>query len=193
MVGMKSYGRAPTFLLRTGYEQARSVVAALAGDWEAARNVELVLPETGVCNRVAAAGRRRRHRRAWSAELRVLRLSTEPELPGPAWRTRAWAIVGALSITETVSWGILYYAFAAFLVPMQRELDASAAQLTGAFSLALAVSALAGVFVGRHLDRHSPRTLMTVGSIAGTGAGRRVVAGRTAWWPSTRCGSRSAW
>lgn len=54
MVGMKSYGRAPTFLLRTGYEQARSVVAALAGDWEAARHVELVLPETGVCNRAAA-------------------------------------------------------------------------------------------------------------------------------------------
>ena len=53
MVGMKSYGRAPTFLLRTGYEQARSVVAALAGDWEAARSVEFVLPETGVCNRVA--------------------------------------------------------------------------------------------------------------------------------------------
>jgi thioredoxin reductase len=50
VVGMKSYGRAPTFLLRTGYEQVRSVVAALAGDWEAARRVELVLPETGVCN-----------------------------------------------------------------------------------------------------------------------------------------------
>jgi len=50
MVGMKSYGRAPTFLLRTGYEQVRSVVAALAGDWEAARRVELVLPETGVCS-----------------------------------------------------------------------------------------------------------------------------------------------
>jgi hypothetical protein len=47
---MKSYGRAPTFLLRTGYEQVRSVVAALAGDTEAARRVELVLPETGVCN-----------------------------------------------------------------------------------------------------------------------------------------------
>lgn len=54
MVGMKSYGRAPTFLLRTGYEQVRSVAAALAGDWEAARRVELVLPETGVCNRSAA-------------------------------------------------------------------------------------------------------------------------------------------
>ena len=46
---MKSYGRAPTFLLLTGYEQVRSVVAALAGDETAARNVELVLPETGVC------------------------------------------------------------------------------------------------------------------------------------------------
>jgi hypothetical protein len=49
IVGMKSYGRAPTFLLRTGYEQVRSVAAALAGDWEAARRVELTLPETGVC------------------------------------------------------------------------------------------------------------------------------------------------
>lgn len=50
IVGMKSYGRAPTFLLMTGYEQVRSVVAALAGDWDAAKRVELVLPETGVCN-----------------------------------------------------------------------------------------------------------------------------------------------
>jgi thioredoxin reductase len=50
IVGMKSYGRAPTFLLLTGYEQVRSVVAALAGDWEAASQVELVLPETGVCS-----------------------------------------------------------------------------------------------------------------------------------------------
>jgi hypothetical protein len=55
VVGMKSYGRAPTFLLRTGYEQVRSVAAALAGDWEAARRVELVLPETGVCSGSAAA------------------------------------------------------------------------------------------------------------------------------------------
>ena len=49
VVGMKSYGRAPTFLLLTGYEQVRSVVCALVGDEEGARNVELVLPETGVC------------------------------------------------------------------------------------------------------------------------------------------------
>ncbi len=48
-IGVKSYGRAPTFLLLTGYEQARSVVAAIAGDMEAADNVQLVLPETGIC------------------------------------------------------------------------------------------------------------------------------------------------
>ena len=49
-IGVKSYGRAPTFLLATGYEQARSVVAALDGDWDTARNVQLDLPETGVCS-----------------------------------------------------------------------------------------------------------------------------------------------
>ena len=49
IIGMKSYGRAPTFLMATGYEQARSVAAALCGDWEAARAVQLNLPETGVC------------------------------------------------------------------------------------------------------------------------------------------------
>jgi hypothetical protein len=49
LVGMKSYGRAPTFLLATGYEQVRSVAAALAGDQEAADRVELQLPETGAC------------------------------------------------------------------------------------------------------------------------------------------------
>ncbi|MGS2618259.1 FAD-dependent oxidoreductase [Micromonospora sp. LZ34] len=53
-VGMKSYGRAPTFLMATGYEQVRSVVAALAGDWAAARDVQLELPETGVCNSTPA-------------------------------------------------------------------------------------------------------------------------------------------
>jgi hypothetical protein len=50
IVGSKSYGRAPTFLMATGYEQVRSVVAELAGDPVAARQVHLVLPETGVCS-----------------------------------------------------------------------------------------------------------------------------------------------
>jgi hypothetical protein len=49
LVGMKSYGRAPSFLILTGFEQVRSVVAAIAGDHDAAARVDLVLPETGVC------------------------------------------------------------------------------------------------------------------------------------------------
>jgi hypothetical protein len=60
IAGMKSYGRAPTFLMMTGYEQVRSIAAEIAGDHDAARRVELVLPETGVCNgpapSAAAAG-----------------------------------------------------------------------------------------------------------------------------------------
>ena len=72
VVGMKSYGRAPTFLAMTGYEQVRSVAAALAGDDAAARRVELTLPETGVCGGAGlfdadesprARGRRRLGRR----------------------------------------------------------------------------------------------------------------------------------
>jgi hypothetical protein len=50
LVGAKSYGRAPTFLLATGYEQVRSVVAEISGDRAAAADVQLALPETGVCS-----------------------------------------------------------------------------------------------------------------------------------------------
>ncbi|MDP3319793.1 MAG: hypothetical protein Q8S58_11750, partial [Bosea sp. (in: a-proteobacteria)] len=56
IAGMKAYGRAPTFLLATGHEQVRSIVAALAGDHEAVRRVELVLPETGVCSATPGGG-----------------------------------------------------------------------------------------------------------------------------------------
>jgi thioredoxin reductase len=52
--GMKSYGRAPTFLMITGYEQVRSIAADIAGDRAAAERIELVLPETGVCSRSTA-------------------------------------------------------------------------------------------------------------------------------------------
>jgi len=78
-----------------------------------------------------------------------------------------WVVVGTLATTETISWGILYYAFAAFLVPMQRDLGWSTAALTGAYSLALLVSGLAALPVGRWVDRHGPRLLMTLGSIGG--------------------------
>jgi hypothetical protein len=56
VVGAKSYGRAPNFLMATGYEQVRSVVAVLAGDMRAADDVQLELPETGVCNTRFAYG-----------------------------------------------------------------------------------------------------------------------------------------
>ena len=81
--------------------------------------------------------------------------------------SRGWAIVAALSVTETVSWGVLYYVFAVVLLPMQRELGFSAAELTGAFSLGVLVAGIAGIGVGRFLDRRGPRVLMTAGSLAG--------------------------
>ena len=78
-----------------------------------------------------------------------------------------WVVAGTLAVTETVSWGVLYYAFSVFLVPMQAELGWSPARLTGAYSLALLLSGLAAPFVGRWLDRHGPRALMTAGSLLG--------------------------
>ena len=89
--------------------------------------------------------------------------SPETQDPGRA----PWSLVGVLSVTETVSWGILYYAFAVLLVPMQEGLGLSAAAVTGAFSLGLVASGVAGIFVGRFLDGHGPRALMTAGSAAG--------------------------
>jgi MFS family permease len=77
-----------------------------------------------------------------------------------------WVLVFTLALTETTSWGILYYAFTVFLTPMQAELGWSRADLTGAFSMALLLSGLAGIPVGRWLDRHGPRLLMTLGSCA---------------------------
>ncbi|MEK9282789.1 NAD(P)-binding domain-containing protein [Bradyrhizobium sp. ISRA442] len=56
LAGMKAYGRAPTFLMITGYEQVRSIAADIAGDREAAERVELELPETGVCTRGGVEG-----------------------------------------------------------------------------------------------------------------------------------------
>ena len=78
-----------------------------------------------------------------------------------------WKIVGALSLTETVSWGVLYYAFTVFIVPMRDELGWSLTTLTGAYSLALLLSGLCAPLVGSWLDRRGPRLLMTAGSIIG--------------------------
>ncbi|MGY1723491.1 MFS transporter [Blastococcus sp. SYSU DS0533] len=78
-----------------------------------------------------------------------------------------WRMVWALAVTETVSYGVLYYSFAVFLVPMREELDASTAQLSGALTLSLALSGLGAVVVGRWLDRWGARWVMTTGSLLG--------------------------
>jgi MFS family permease len=78
-----------------------------------------------------------------------------------------WHMVWALSATVTVAYGVLFYAFAVFVVPMREELGASTGQLSGALSLAIAVHGAAAVAVGRHLDRHGARWLMTTGSLVG--------------------------
>jgi MFS family permease len=74
----------------------------------------------------------------------------------------------AVAIAQITSWGVLYYAFTVFLDPMQREFGWSTATLTGAYSLALLVSGIAAVPVGRWLDQYGPRLLMTLGSIFAT-------------------------
>ncbi len=71
-----------------------------------------------------------------------------------------------VSLTETISWGVLYYAFTVFVKPMQASLGWSTAELTGAFSLALLCSAGAALPAARVLDRHGTRWLMTIGSCA---------------------------
>jgi MFS family permease len=78
-----------------------------------------------------------------------------------------WAIVAALAITETVSYGILYYAFSIFIDPMRNQFGWSSSTITGAFSVALLISGLSAPLVGMWLDRHGPRLLMTAGSILG--------------------------
>ncbi len=92
-------------------------------------------------------------------------------ISGLRWRLRAeygWVIVATLSITETVTWGIVYYGFPVFLRPMEEDLGASRVAVTGAFSVGLGVSALAALPVGRWIDRHGARGLMTTGSCLAT-------------------------
>jgi MFS family permease len=83
----------------------------------------------------------------------------------PAQWYYGWALVGALGITETASYGVLTYAFAVFIAPMSAELGWTKAQITGAYSIGVLVAGLSAVGVGRWVDRHGARGLMTAGSI----------------------------
>jgi MFS family permease len=77
-----------------------------------------------------------------------------------------WVLATVLGFTETVSWGVLYYAFSVLIAPTAAELGWSRGQISGALSAMLVVSGLAGLGMGRWLDEHGPRQLMTAGSIA---------------------------
>ena len=78
-----------------------------------------------------------------------------------------WRMVWALSVTETVSYGALFYCFAVMVVPMRAAFDASTAQVSGALTLAIAVTGLASLPVGRALDRSGARWVMSAGSLLG--------------------------
>ncbi|HEX2314632.1 MAG TPA: MFS transporter [Thermomonospora sp.] len=83
-------------------------------------------------------------------------------------------IVAALAVSQTAGYGVLYYTFAVLLPEMRADLRTGTAQITGALTLALLVAAVAAVPVGRHLDAHGGRGLMTAGSVVAT-------AGVAAW------------
>jgi sugar phosphate permease len=76
-----------------------------------------------------------------------------------------WLLAVVLGFTSNVSWGVLYYAFSVFIPPTTQELGWSRAEVSGALSVMLVVSGLVGLGVGRWLDEHGPRLVMTAGSI----------------------------
>ena len=87
---------------------------------------------------------------------------------GRAGPRRGWLLVATLAVAETTSYGVLAYAFGVFLVPMGDDLGWSRTALTGAFAMAVIVSGVAAIPVGRWLDGHGARTLMAAGSAGAT-------------------------
>ncbi|MGN9763792.1 MFS transporter [Micromonospora sp. SD12] len=79
-----------------------------------------------------------------------------------------WRIVAALAVTSTVGYGVLYYAYAVLLAPMASTLGVSTTAVTGALTASVLAGALTAIPVGRWLDHHGGRALMTAGSLAAT-------------------------
>ncbi|MFF0390969.1 MFS transporter [Kitasatospora sp. NPDC004615] len=96
--------------------------------------------------------------------------TTHGAATGTPLRSRPRAALPALCITQITGWGILYYAFPVLLSHITRSTGWSTQATTAAFSAALLTSALAGIPVGRLLDRRGPRTVMTAGSVLGAAA-----------------------
>ncbi|MGW2273179.1 MFS transporter [Streptomyces yangpuensis] len=86
---------------------------------------------------------------------------------GTGVRSRPRAVLPALCLTQITSWGIVYYAFPVLNPAITAATGWSAGATTAAFSAALVVSAIAGIYVGRVLDHRGPRLVMTAGSVLG--------------------------
>lgn len=102
--------------------------------------------------------------------------------PGTQRRGGLRRVLVTLCITETTSWGILYYAFPVLAGRISADTGWSLTRLTAAFSLGLVVAAILGIGVGRWLDRHGPRWLMTAGSVLAVAAVVGVAAAPTFGW-----------
>ena len=141
---MKSYGRAPTFLMATGYEQVRSIAAALAGDWAAARDVQLDLPETGVCSSTLGA-------KAMLDDA-AARYGLGPEIPG-----------------QLISAALRHLPAAGTVADATR---AAAAELGIDPDVALQLAALAGDQFDAAADTSTlPRAELSLISVSGNGGG----------------------
>lgn len=80
---------------------------------------------------------------------------------------RSWILVVVLALGQVCSWGSIYYSFSLFVVPMEQELGWDRTEINGAISIGLLVTGLCAFWVGRWVDRHGGRGLMTFGSLAG--------------------------
>ncbi|MEV0172668.1 MFS transporter [Streptomyces sp. NPDC050803] len=94
-------------------------------------------------------------------------LDTSGAATGTGNRSRPRAALPALCATQITGWGVVYYAFPVLNPQITAETGWSTTNTTAAFSAALLVSALAGIPVGRILDRRGPRAVMTTGSVLG--------------------------
>ena len=198
-VGIKSYGRAPTFLLLTGYEQVRSVAAAIAGDIASADTVRLVLPETGVCTvpvslsgtssqgccggpapaavdaccvddaKAKASGKSGCGCGSTQA-IAAMRSDDCRDRRSMSDRKIPAAALWALGLTQIIGYGTLYYSFSILVPSIALELAWPEQWVFGALSASLLVGGLFAPTAGRWADRFGAGRVMTFGSAAAAAA-----------------------
>ncbi|MBW0102087.1 MFS transporter [Pseudonocardia sp. KRD291] len=108
--------------------------------------------------------------------------SGSPLPPGGLSQRGLWRVLVVLCVTEITSWGVLYYAFPVLAPSIAADTSWSLSTITAAFSGGLVVSALIGIPVGRLLDRHGPRWVMTAGSVIGVPATLAIAAAGSLPW-----------